>query len=244
MPFWERVSDRSRSSSSLAIVLAKLVDLAMRAAATSTPAPRRATASCGAAVMAVIIFVALLSGLLVIPQVRAVAGALLASGAVIGIIVGFASQRTLGNFVAGLLIAFTQPLRLGDRVIVDGVEGVVEEITLTYTFIRADDDTRLVVPNEKLASDTIRNATIVSRAQRAEITVQVPLSSDLETVIDLLRDEVARPSASPRCSSAASTATRRSRSARSPTIRPAPSGSSTTCACARTAACARPGSIA
>ena len=44
----------------------------------------------------------------------------------------------------------------------DGVEGVVEEIGLTYTFIRADDDTRLVIPNEKLASDTIRNATIVS----------------------------------------------------------------------------------
>src|SRR5216117_4503418 len=58
-----------------------------------------------------VIFVGLLSALLVIPQVRAVAGGLLASSAVLGIIVGFASQRTLGNFVAGLLIAFTQPLR-------------------------------------------------------------------------------------------------------------------------------------
>ena len=67
---------------------------------------------------------------------------------------------------------------------------MVEEITLTYTFIRADDDTRLVVPNEKLASDTIHNATIVQRAQRAEITVQLPLSSDLESVIGLLDDEV------------------------------------------------------
>jgi len=57
-----------------------------------------------------IIFVGLLTALLVIPQVRAVAGGLLASSAVIGIVVGFASQRTLGNFVAGLLIAFTQPV--------------------------------------------------------------------------------------------------------------------------------------
>jgi small-conductance mechanosensitive channel len=65
----------------------------------------------------------------------------------------------------------------------------VEEIRLTHTFIRADDDTRLVVPNEKLASDTIRNSTIVDRAQRAEITVQVPLSADLQNVIDLLRAE-------------------------------------------------------
>ena len=95
-----------------------------------------------------------------IPQVRAVAGGLLASSAVLGLIIGFAAQRTLGNCVAGLLIAFAQPLRLGDRVIIDGDEGIVEEIGLTYTFIRTDDDDRLVIPNEKLASDTIRNSTI------------------------------------------------------------------------------------
>ena len=52
-----------------------------------------------------------------------------------------------------------------------------------------------MIPNEKLASDTIRNSTIVDRAQRAEITVQVPLSTDLENVIELLRGE-ARASAS------------------------------------------------
>ena len=116
----------------------------------------------------------LLSGLLVIPEVRAIAGALLASSAVIGLVAGLAAQKTLGNFAAGLLIAFTQPLRLGDRILVGGVSGVVEEIRLTHTFLRADDDSRLVIPNDKLASDTIRNSTIVDRAQRAEITVHVP----------------------------------------------------------------------
>jgi small-conductance mechanosensitive channel len=172
------------------IVLAKIVDVAMRRVQLRAGAETRYRVL-RRAVMAVIVVVAVLSALLVFPQVRAVAGALLASGAVIGIIVGFASQRTLGNFVAGILIAFTQPLRIGDRVAVDGAEGTVEEITLTYTFIRVDDDTRLVVPNEKLASDTIHNATIVQRAQRAEITVHLPLSSDLETVIGLLDAEVA-----------------------------------------------------
>src|SRR5207342_1835891 len=97
-----------------------------------------------------IIFIGLLSALLVIPQVRAVAGALLASSAVLGIVVGFASQRTLGNFVAGLLIAFTQPLRLGDSVAVDNTEGVVEEIGLIYTFVRIENGDRLVIPNETL----------------------------------------------------------------------------------------------
>jgi small conductance mechanosensitive channel len=139
-------------------------------------------------VMTAIVAVGLLSALLVIPQVRAVAGGILASSAVVGLVLGFASQRTIGNFVAGLLIAFSQPLRLGDRVEIDGVAGVVEEIGLTYTFIRTEDRSRLVIPNEKLASDTIRNSTIVSREKIAEVTVQIPLDRDLRAAIDLLRE--------------------------------------------------------
>jgi small conductance mechanosensitive channel len=138
-----------------------------------------------------ILVTGLCSALLVIPQVRAVAGGLLASSAVLGVIIGFASQRTLGNFVAGLLIAMTQPIRLGDRVNYGGEDGIVEEIGLTYTFIRTQDDARLVVPNEKLASDTIRNSTIRSRGTFAEITVPVPLSTDLRVAVDGLREEVA-----------------------------------------------------
>ncbi|MGZ4362677.1 MAG: mechanosensitive ion channel family protein [Gaiellaceae bacterium] len=134
-----------------------------------------------------IIFVGLLSALLVIPQVRAVAGGLLASSAVLGIVVGFASQRTLGNFVAGLLIAFTQPLRLGDSVAVDNTEGVVEEVGLIYTFVRIENGDRLVIPNETLVSDTIRNSTIRSREKVAEISLQVPLGRDLGAVVDRLR---------------------------------------------------------
>jgi small-conductance mechanosensitive channel len=134
-----------------------------------------------------IMFVGLLSALLVIPQVRAVAGGLLASSAVIGIVIGFASQRTLGNFVAGLLIAFNQPLRLGDNVVIDNTEGTVEEIGLIYTFVRTENGDRLVIPNEKLASDTIRNSTIRSREKVAEITVQVPLDRDVGAVVDRLR---------------------------------------------------------
>jgi small-conductance mechanosensitive channel len=141
-------------------------------------------------VAAAVVTLGMLSALLVIPQVRAVAGGLLASSAVLGLIVGFASQRTLGNFVAGVMIAMTQPLRLGDWVEVGGVEGSVEEIGLMYTFIRTEDNARLVIPNEKLASDTIRNSTIRSAAKFAEVTVQVPPTSDLTRLVEDLRREV------------------------------------------------------
>jgi small-conductance mechanosensitive channel len=189
MPYWERFTILAVVVG-LAVLLARFVDSRIKrlqldpAAETRYRVLRRS-------LMVAIVFTALLAGLMVIPQVRNVAGAILASGALVAIVVGFAAQRTIGNFVAGLMLAVTQPLRLGDRVVVDGDEGVVEEINLTYTFIRADDDTRLVIPNEKLASDTIRNATIVERMQRAEITLQVPLSTDLQNVLQLLRDECA-----------------------------------------------------
>jgi small conductance mechanosensitive channel len=142
-------------------------------------------------VMTAIVFIGVLSALLVIPQVRAVATGILASSAVIGIIVGFAAQRTIGNFIAGLLIAFAQPVRLGDHVEIGGLSGVVEEIGLTYTFIRVADNDRLVIPNERIASDTIRNSSIRGRRKLAQVTVQVPLDRDLEAVRGLLRDVAA-----------------------------------------------------
>src|ERR687898_569268 len=100
------------------------------------------------------------------------------------IVVCLAAQRPLANFVAGLVIAFTQPLRIGDRVTIDDVDGTVEEIGLNYTFIRTDSNARLVIPNEKLASDTIRNSTIVSPEKLAEVTLKVPLDRDLNAVVD------------------------------------------------------------
>jgi small-conductance mechanosensitive channel len=136
-----------------------------------------------------IVFVGIVSSLLVIPEVRAVAGGVLASSAVVGLVIGFASQRTIGNVVAGILIAITQPLRIGDEVVVEGTQGVVEEIGLTYTWIRTHDNDRFVVPNEKIASDAIRNSTIRSRETLAEVTIQVPATADLRHVMSSLRTE-------------------------------------------------------
>ncbi|HWN21201.1 MAG TPA: mechanosensitive ion channel domain-containing protein [Gaiellaceae bacterium] len=172
----------------LTLVAARLIDRRM-AASNRSPQTITRYRVLRRSITAAIIGFGILSALLVIPQVRAVAGALLASTAVLGLVVGFAAQRTLGNFVAGLMIAFTQPLRLGDWIEVDGEEGAVEEIGLMYTFIRTHDNTRLVIPNEKLASDTIRNSTIRSPAKFAQVTVQVPPTTDLAAAVETLRLE-------------------------------------------------------
>jgi small-conductance mechanosensitive channel len=172
------------------LVVAKLVDMAI-ARRLRTPEATTRYRVLRRTVVATIIFIGVLSALLAIPHVRAIAGGLLASTAVLGIVVGFASQRTLGNIIAGLMIAFSQPLRIGDFVEVGGVSGRVEEIALSYTFIRLADGSRLVIPNEKLASDTILNSSIVSREKMAEASVQVPLASDLTSVLELLDEELA-----------------------------------------------------
>src|SRR5438067_10302139 len=189
MSFWHRLIIAAAIFAAVSLI-ARIIDWWLA----SRPLPREAATRYRVlrrSISASILVIGFFSSLLVIPQVRAVAGGLLASSAVLGVIIGFASQRTLGNFVAGLLIAITQPVRLGDRVSYGGESGIVEEIGLTYTFIRTQDQARLVVPNEKLASDTIRNSTIRSRETFAEITVQVPLSTELGAAVDALREEVA-----------------------------------------------------
>jgi small-conductance mechanosensitive channel len=186
MPWWHRLVVLG-AVLLVTVVVARLVDRRMArrdlpaAAVTRYRILRRS-------VIALIVFIGVLSGLLVIPEVRAVATGILASSAIIGIVVGFAAQRTIGNFIAGLLIAFSQPIRLGDYVEVDDTWGVVEEIGLTYTFIRLPDNDRLVIPNDRIASDTILNSSIRGRRKRALVTVQIPLDRDLAAVSQLLRD--------------------------------------------------------
>jgi small-conductance mechanosensitive channel len=189
MPFWHRLLTAAVVFA-VVWVIARLVDWRLSKRKLPPEAVTRYRVF-RRGIFAAILVVGLFSALLVIPQVRAVAGGLLASSAVLGLVIGIASQRTLGNFVAGLLIAIAQPLRLGDRVVIDGETGTVEDIGLTYTFIRTPDDVRVVVPNEKLASDTIRNATIRSTASRAQVMVQLPLTADLGKAVDALREVVA-----------------------------------------------------
>jgi len=181
MEIWERVVTVAIVIA-VSLVLAKLVDMRM---ARRELAPALATRYriLRRSVVAAIVGIGVFSALLTIPAISNVAGAILGSAAVLGLVVGFAAQPTLSNFIAGILIAFTQPLRIGDRVEVTGSTGVVEEVALMYSFIRLDDGSRLVIPNATLASNTIRNATIVSPEKVAEVTVQVPLSVELRPVV-------------------------------------------------------------
>lgn len=112
----------------------------------------------------------------VFPNTRVIAQALLASSAVIALLVGLAVQTPLSNLGAGLLLAFTQPVRLGDRATVTGHTGVVEEITSIHTVLRTDDERRIFIPNETMISHPIDNRTIVD--PRRSVAVRIPARVD------------------------------------------------------------------
>jgi small-conductance mechanosensitive channel len=97
--------------------------------------------------------------LMTFPEARQFGTSLLASAGLAGLAVGFAAKPVLGNLIAGLQLAFTQPIRLDDVVIVENEWGRVEEITGTYVVIRIWDDRRLIVPLQYFIEHPFQNWT-------------------------------------------------------------------------------------
>jgi small-conductance mechanosensitive channel len=143
------------------------------------------------AVFVIVLFMGVVALLFTSAVTRQAAETVLASSAVVGIVVGFAARSTLANFIAGVMIAINQPLRLGDRVSVGDSEGVVEDIGLSYTRLRTADNARVLIPNEQLASSIVKNLTIVDVVQLAQATVRVPLTVDPERVRTVLAEQAA-----------------------------------------------------
>jgi small-conductance mechanosensitive channel len=138
-------------------------------------------------VRAFAVLIVLLIVLGAFPATESVARAVLASGAVLGLIVGLAVQRPLSNLGAGIQLAFTQPMRLGDRVTVGEETGLVDAITLTYTVIRTDDNRRVFYPNERLISNSVSNSTIDDVRRAVSVRLPVSLGGDLARAKDIAR---------------------------------------------------------
>ncbi len=90
-------------------------------------------------------------------ELKRLATGVLASTAVLGLIIGFAAQHTIGNMVAGVQLAVSQPFRIGDRIGFDENEGRVTDITLSYTYIDPGDGTSVVIPNQLLVEGIVHN---------------------------------------------------------------------------------------
>ena len=121
-------------------------------------------------------------------QVRQLGAGLLASAGVAGIVIGFAAQRSIATILAGIQLAFSQPIRVDDVVIVEGEWGRIEEITLTYVVVRIWDKRRLVVPITHFIERPFQNWTRVS----ADLLGTVELYLDYSVPLDEIRKEFKR----------------------------------------------------
>ncbi len=135
-----------------------------------------------------VVVIGVIAALRLLPWGRELGTSLLAAGGIIGVVIGVTGRSTIGNVVAGLQIAFAEPIRLEDVIVVEEEWGNVEEITLTYVVIRLWDERRLVLPTSYFVEQPFQNWT----RRRSQVTGAVELWVDYNTSLDEMRAELAR----------------------------------------------------
>lgn len=150
-------------------------NLSQRSLATQVRVARRILA-------ASVVFVAFALCLLNFEEVRKLGTGLLASAGIAGIVIGLSAQKALGNLLAGVQIAFSQPIRLDDVVVVEGEWGRIEEITLTYVVVRIWDRRTLVLPISYFLEKPFQNWTRTTADLIGAVTWEVDHTIDVEAV--------------------------------------------------------------
>jgi small-conductance mechanosensitive channel len=200
--FWEengRALIVAAVSIVVALVIAQLVDRALgRRATRLAHAVTRGQVSretetrlrfVRRAVYAVILLIGVAVALARFEGVNEIARGLLASGVVAAAIIGFAARQTLANVVAGIMLAVTQPIRVGDWITVEDNYGVVEDVRLNFTVLRTFSEQRIVIPNERLVAGVLRNDTLETGAVGLDVTLWLPADADVPRALEALREE-------------------------------------------------------
>lgn len=137
-------------------------------------------------VFALIIGTGVFLALLQFDSFDRLASAALASGALISAVVGFAARDSLGNAVAGVALAVSQPIRVGDVVTIGETRGTVEDVTLSTTWLRTADGARLIVPNQVVTTSVIRNDTIGREPVTPTASVWIAPAADAAAALSAL----------------------------------------------------------
>lgn len=136
----------------------------------------------------IIVIITLSVMLMTFPTIRHIGESMLASAGLAALIAGFAARSTLSNFAAGIQVAFTQPIRIGDAVVIEGEWGWIEEINITYVVVRIWDLRRLVVPVSYFIEKPFQNWT----RNTADLLGTVFLYADYTLPVDAVRNELHR----------------------------------------------------
>ncbi len=143
-------------------------------------------------VIALVALVGLWSVLSNFPATQQVASAFLASSAVLAVIAGLALTTPLGNLGSGVLLAFTQPARLGDRITIGEHTGIVDEISLSYTALATDEGRRIFVPNTTMVSTILVNRSVADPRRLVTVDLPVRLGASLSSARRITLEAVGR----------------------------------------------------
>ncbi|KUO41906.1 MAG: hypothetical protein APU95_04090 [Hadesarchaea archaeon YNP_N21] len=144
-------------------------------------------------VAAVVIIIGVVSvTFTVFPEARGITASLFVAAGFVSIVLGIAAQSSLSNLISGIIVAVSQPFRLGDTVVFRGEFGFIEDIKLMHTVIRTWDNRRLVVPNSMFQSEVVTNYTSVDPTMLVPVEVQVSYESDIEKAMKIMVDVAKR----------------------------------------------------
>ncbi|MEM1579364.1 MAG: mechanosensitive ion channel family protein [Archaeoglobaceae archaeon] len=110
---------------------------------------------------------------------------LLVAGGIVGIAIGFASQKVVSNFLSGLFLLLERPIKIGDQIIVEDISGIVEDMSIMSTIVRSYDGLYVRIPNEKLFSSNIVNP-VANVARRFEYLISIRYSDDANKAIEII----------------------------------------------------------
>lgn len=140
--------------------------------------------------MIFVVILGIAAALMTFPRIRELGASLLVSAGFAGLAIGLAARPVLENLIAGVQLAFTQPIRLDDVVIVDGEWGRIEEITTAYVVVRIWDERRLICPFSKFTHESFQNWTRTTASILGTVFFHLDYTADMEAIRALLKSVV------------------------------------------------------
>ncbi|MCB0593266.1 MAG: mechanosensitive ion channel family protein [Lewinellaceae bacterium] len=128
-----------------------------------------------------------------VPSLRAVANSLLAGAGILAVAVGFASQHALSNIISGIFIVIFKPFSVNDRLrFQNGLQGVVEDITLRHVVIRDFENRRILIPNSVISEEIIVNADFGDDTICKFLEIDISYDSNIDRARAIMQEEALR----------------------------------------------------
>lgn len=124
-----------------------------------------------------------------IPALKSIATSILAGAGIMAVAIGFASQAALSNIISGLFIVIYKPFGVNDRIDVNNLAGIVEDITLRHTVIRNFENQRIIIPNSIISAEVIVNSDLIDERICKHIVMGISYESDIDKARSIIQEE-------------------------------------------------------